>query len=300
MRDGLSRRRLYSCSGDKVDIDLEAKGNPPLTLNYFLSYGSHFDNKTLNIAPGRSQISIDVPKELSSESGASGRMSITLLSIQDGDGRVRKLPAPTVEVDIHRQKPTVRFAKSDRAVITEGETARAPLRLTGDAPWEVEYSLNGGESRKVTLRDANNHLTLKDAGVYRLLKVGDANCPGVVAAGDTFEIAYKPRPRVELVTSDSLTLQDKVYQHRGFCTGGEDQVALRFNGTSCPCLTPDAIGSRQSRSSTLRAKLSIHDSWSHRTAHLEISSGYRYTASAHRSWISSLRLYRTARFELPQ
>jgi nucleoporin POM152 len=230
MRDGLSRRKLYSCSGDIIDIDLEAKGNPPLSLNYLLSYGAHFDNRTVDIASGRSKISIDVPKELNSESGASGRMSVTLLSITDGDGRVRKLPAPTVEVDIHRQRPTVRFAKSDRSVITEGETARVPLRLTGDAPWEVEYSLDGGKAKKVTLRDANNHLTLKDAGVYRLLKVGDANCPGIVAADDTFEIAYKPHPNVELVTSNSLEKQDKSYRHRGFCTGGEDQVALRFNG----------------------------------------------------------------------
>lgn len=230
MRDGMSRRKLYSCSGDIVDIDLEAKGNPPLSLNYLLSYGAHFDNKTIEIASGRSKISVDVPKELNSESGASGRMSITLLSITDGDGRVRKLPAPTVEVDIHRQKPTVRFANSDRAVITEGETAKAPLRLTGDAPWEVEYSLNGGKGKKVTLRDANNHLTLKDTGVYRLLRVGDANCPGVVAADDTFEIAFKPRPKVEFVTSSSLEARGKVYRHKGFCTGGEDQVALRFHG----------------------------------------------------------------------
>lgn len=233
----MSRRRLYSCSGNVVDIDLEAKGNPPLSLNYLLSYGSHFDNKTVEISSGRSKLSIDVPKELNSESGASGRMSITLLSIQDGDGRVRKLPAPTVEVDIHRQKPTVRFAKSERVVITEGETAKAPLRLTGDAPWEVEYSLNGGKARKVSLRDANNHLTLKDAGVYRLNKVGDANCPGVVAADDTFEITFKPRPNVELASSSSLVLKDNVYRHKGFCTGGEDQVAIRFNGELSPHLS---------------------------------------------------------------
>lgn len=214
-----------------VDIDLEAKGNPPLSLNYLLSYGSHFDNKTIEVPSGRSKISVDVPKELNSESGASGRMSITLLSIRDGDGRVRKLPAPTVEVDIHRQKPSVRFAKSDRAVITEGESSRAPLRLTGDAPWEVQYSLNGGKAKKVSLRDANNHLTLQEAGVYRLVSVKDAHCPGLVTAtDDTFEIAFKPRPKVELVPSGSLTLQDKVYRHKGFCTGGEDQVALHFDG----------------------------------------------------------------------
>jgi hypothetical protein len=157
---------------------------------------------------------------------------VTLLSIQDGDGRVRKLPAPTVEVDIHRQKPTVRFAKAGRVVITEGDSAQAPLRLTGDAPWEVTYSLNGGKSKKVNLRDANNHLTLSDAGIYRLGGVRDANCPGTVALDDTFEIAYKPRPKVEIVENSAITLVGGTYRHKGFCTGGEDQVALRFNGES--------------------------------------------------------------------
>jgi len=171
-----------------------------------------------------------VPKELNSESGASGKLSVTLLSIQDGDGRVRKLPAPTVEVDIHRQKPTVRFAKAGRVVITEGESAQAPLRLTGDAPWEVVYTLNGGKPKKVSLRDANNHLTLNDAGMYRLVEVKDANCPGVVSKDDTFEIAFKPRPKVEIVSNSAISQAGNVYRHRGFCTGGEDQVALRFNG----------------------------------------------------------------------
>jgi nucleoporin POM152 len=175
-----------------------------------------------------------VPKELNSDSGASGKLSVTLLSIQDGDGRVRKLPAPTVEVDIHRQKPMVRFAKASRVVITEGDSAKAPLRLTGDAPWEVTYSLNGGKSKKVNLRDANNHLTLNDAGIYRLVEVRDANCPGTVAADDTFEIAFKPRPKVEIVESGAISLVGNTYKHKGFCTGGEDQVALRFNGESLP------------------------------------------------------------------
>jgi nucleoporin POM152 len=230
LRDGLARRKLYSCSGDTIDINLEAKGNPPLSLNYLLSYGSKFENKTLQIEAGRSKLGITVPKELNAESGASGKLSVTLLSITDGDGRIRKLPAPTVEVDIHRQKPTVRFAKTGLATITEGESTRAPLRLTGDAPWEVEYALNGGKAKKISLRDANNHLTLKDAGVYRLIQVKDANCPGVVAQDDTFEVAFKPRPMVELVSNSDISVKDGSYRHKGFCTGGEDQVALRFDG----------------------------------------------------------------------
>jgi nucleoporin POM152 len=158
--DGVKRFKLFSCSGDQIDMDLEAKGTPPLTLNYLKSWGSKLENVTIEIKSGRSRIPIMVPDELGSDSGASGKLSITLVSIQDGDGRSRKLPAPTV-----------RFAKSERAVITQGDNARAPLRLTGIPPWEVSYTVNGGKEKRVTMRDANNHLSLADEGVYRLTKV---------------------------------------------------------------------------------------------------------------------------------
>lgn len=224
-----------------------------------MSYGSKFENKTVEIQAGRSKLDLIVPKELNAESGASGKLSVTLLSIQDGDGRVRKLPAPTVEVDIHRQKPTVRFAKAGRNVIVEGESAQAPLRLTGDAPWEVTYSLNGGKAKKVSLRDANNHLTLSDAGIYRLVEVKDANCPGTVAQDDTFEIAYKPRPKVEIVDSGSISLVGGTWKHKGFCTGGEDQVALRFNGESRPLTDSDCQDKDHTRlhTDTLRGDIPV-------------------------------------------
>lgn len=169
--DGIRRLRLYSCSGDQVDLELEAKGTPPLTLNYLKSWGSRSENITIDIKPGRSRIPIPIPAELSSDTEASGKLSVVLVSIRDGDGRSRQLPAPILEVDIQRQKPTVRFAKSEKVIITEGDTARAPLRLSGDAPWEVSYTFNGGREKKVILRDANNYLTLAEEGIYRLTKV---------------------------------------------------------------------------------------------------------------------------------
>ena len=45
-----------------------------------------------------------VPDELSDEKGGSGKMAITLLSVEDRNGCVRKLPAPTVDVEIDRKK----------------------------------------------------------------------------------------------------------------------------------------------------------------------------------------------------
>ncbi len=51
-----------------------------------------------------------------------------------------------------------------------------------------------------------------------------------MSAESTFEVDFKPRPKVELVQTVSIKKDQKVYRHQGFCAGEEDQVALRFDG----------------------------------------------------------------------
>ncbi|WVW80225.1 hypothetical protein I302_102203 [Kwoniella bestiolae CBS 10118] len=225
------KHTLFFCDGDQVDVDIEARGIAPLKLAYIKSWATRSDNVTVPITNGRSKISVPVPEELSAKSGANGRLTIALVSIEDGNGCVRKLNAPAIEVDIKRQKPTARFAKSQKVIITEGEVAKAPLRLTGEAPWDLTYSINGKE-RKITVRDPNNHLSFSDKGVYKLVKIKDAHCEGDISSSDsTFEIDFKPRPVVSLQQTPGITLSSpNAFKHKGLCAGQEQQVALKFTG----------------------------------------------------------------------
>ncbi|WVN90719.1 uncharacterized protein L203_105961 [Cryptococcus depauperatus CBS 7841] len=230
----IAKRTLWSCDGDEVDIDVEARGIPPLKLTYLKSFGISAENATVQIPLGRSRVSIPVPSSLASDSENSGRLSISLLSVEDGNGCVRKLETPGFEIDIKRIKPTARLAKVGREVITEGETVKVPLRLTGEAPWDVTYSLNGQETT-LTVRDPNSQLSLKDMGVYRLVNVKDAHCAGRILSADfTFEIAYKPRPKMSLQESEMVshvgTGPDNLYRHKDLCAGQEEQIALKFTG----------------------------------------------------------------------
>jgi nucleoporin POM152 len=89
-------------------------------------------------------LQVPLPKTLQDGEGGSGKFTITLLSVEDGNGCVRKLPAASIEVEVNREKvclkylnsadiqPTARFAKREKLVITEGDTVRASLRLTGE------------------------------------------------------------------------------------------------------------------------------------------------------------------------
>ncbi|KAK4690061.1 hypothetical protein P7C73_g21, partial [Tremellales sp. Uapishka_1] len=227
------RKTLFSCSGDLVDLDVEAKGSGPLKLVYVKSWGggAKVENVTVELASGTTTLQVPVPDELTAEKGKSGKFSISLLSIEDGNGCVRKLAVQPVEVDINRQRPTARFARSENVIVTEGDQVKAQLRLTGEAPWEVTYTRDDRAEKTVKLRDANNHLTFSEKGVYRLTGIKDSSCRGdVVSSESTYEIQYKPRPSVAIVESASLRNQNGVYKHVGLCSGEEDQVALKFDG----------------------------------------------------------------------
>jgi nucleoporin POM152 len=109
------------------------------------------------------------------------------------------------------------------------------------------------------MRDPNNNLSFDKKGVYELIKVSydnlvvgiesetephqvkDAHCEGDVMKSDsTFEIDYKPRPSVEIVTSHLLREKKGNYHHKGLCAGEEDQVAVHFSGQ----LNPSSNASR--------------------------------------------------------
>lgn len=154
-----------------IGIWLTRQGIAPLRLTYHKLWDSKVENVTVDVPVGRSSVTVQVPDQMSAAAGGSGKFTIALLSIVDGNGCERRLSAPAFEVDIDRRRPTARFAKSDKTVVTEGETVRPALRLTGTAPWEVSYSLNGGQEKRVVMRDPNNNLSLDEKGVYRLTKV---------------------------------------------------------------------------------------------------------------------------------
>ena len=128
-------------------------------------------------------------------------------------------------------QPTAKFASTDNVVITEGESYKAPLRLTGTGPWTVTYDIDGRSPQRVPLHDPNGHLTLNRKGQYRLVEVRDENCPGLVSdSANTFNVNFKARPTFNFQPSSNVVSDGKVWRHVGTCAGQEGDVALVFAG----------------------------------------------------------------------
>ncbi|KAL7424677.1 hypothetical protein Q5752_000361 [Cryptotrichosporon argae] len=221
---------LFACSGDEVHVDLELNGNDPLLLAYRIAWGTRSQEHTVSLESGKHRLTVPVPEDLKAGTGAYGKLSLVLVTVEDAKGCVKRLPPRTIEVDINRQKPTVRFAKPATNTIKDGQEIEAPLRLTGQGPWEITYEINGQPfARPITVRRPNQTLRFAREGTYRLTSVKDAHCEGTVEGGD-FVIRFKPRPEVALVPHPDVVEAAGVYRHRGLCAGEEDQVALRFTG----------------------------------------------------------------------
>lgn len=223
--------QYWACSPDKVDVDLEIKGNDPLKLTYRTSWGHNSENVTIPVKSGKQTVTVPLPEELEAKSGNTGHFAVTLMSVEDAKGCVKRLSSHQVEAQIDRIVPTARFAKSQSVVVKEGETVDAPLRLTGHGPWEVTYALDGKNQKPIRLNNHNSALRFSHKGRYTLAAVSDRYCSGQTEVGD-YQIDFKPRPSAHLAESAMVKKEGNVYRHVGLCAGERDAVGIRFDGAS--------------------------------------------------------------------
>lgn len=184
---------IWSCDGETVEAEIELKGAPPYTIVYQILGEKAHTVKDINSA--RAVLDVDIPSQYITKGGS---FTLSLVSITDGNGCLRNLTVPDLNIEVHRTKPTVKFYSADqqyKLVGREGEPFRIPMRLTGNGPWKIEYSLNGRTSlsEEKTVFSPNAHLEVTQAGEYQLLAIHDQHCPGTVESG-RFKVEWLPRP----------------------------------------------------------------------------------------------------------
>lgn len=164
-------------------------------------------------------------------------------------------------VEVRRTKPTARFhgTEGSRSVlIRDGESAKIPLRLSGERvsfskadtnpgstalilpshtqPWTITYeppSANGRSSGpvRVTAQQPNAEIEIKRAvpGSYRLLSVRDKYCPGDVSETE-WSVRTLPRPSLSLDEKAGRVVRNGSLVRPGVCLNTADSVPIRFEG----------------------------------------------------------------------
>ncbi|KAI0784950.1 hypothetical protein C8Q75DRAFT_809502 [Abortiporus biennis] len=233
---GRSKRRISSCSGNTVDVNVELRGTGPWNLDVQVvgPKGSEIIH-VKNITTPKKTIQVPIPSIIDRDGGS---FEIDLVSVEDSYGCKRPVTVTGIAVNVRRIKPTAKFYGSqDRRQVTilEGDHASLPLRLTGDGPWRVKYRLLQDPTKihSIVATSANEELRVEQEGTYEILNISDLQCPGtVVEDSATYRVSWVPRPAAKLSPEIQATYEAYNGSHilPPICEGIPDHVDLDLTG----------------------------------------------------------------------
>ncbi|KAL8711117.1 MAG: hypothetical protein Q9220_004498 [cf. Caloplaca sp. 1 TL-2023] len=227
--DPYSARR--TCIGEPVSVDIQLLGEPPWRLYWELVHrGRRQKHQTDGIEDNIYTLKTD---QLTS----GGDYSLALTAVSDKSGcKVSLEQEKKIEVGLQRPKAAFGLIEGQRSTLAlEGRTVKLPLRLQGEPPWTIGYrnlKSSGEDIRTSLFGDSNDAIDVKETGVYELIKVDDASCPGNVdAAASRFIVDWIPRPSIQLSESAAVEHVHNGYKKEDICAGDEDAIELSFTGS---------------------------------------------------------------------
>ncbi|OCH96431.1 hypothetical protein OBBRIDRAFT_718237 [Obba rivulosa] len=236
LRGTTGKKRINTCSGSLVDVDVELKGTGPWNLELQAVGPKKADTiKVTGITTDKKTVHVPIPKDVDVEGGT---FEIDLVSVEDAYGCKRGLSVPGVSVNVRRVQPTARFygaTEKRNVTILDYEQASLPLRLTGDGPWRLKYRRVEVPERvhSATLQSPNAELRVTDQGLYEIIEVSDSQCPGTVVKEDaTYRVNHVLRPSAKLSSEVQFTYEPYNGSHilPPICEGLHDHVDLDLKG----------------------------------------------------------------------
>ncbi|KAF5384775.1 hypothetical protein D9615_001264 [Tricholomella constricta] len=190
-----NKRRISSCDGDTVSVDVDLRGTGPWNLEMQVVGPRSSENiQVQGIETSRKIIDIPIPKGLDNDGET---FEINIVSIEDAYKCKRHVSVPGISVNVRGVKPTVKFYSSGskrHATVLENEPASLPLRLTGDGPWQIKYrQAEDNRILRTILSNPNDNLVVTQKGIYEILEARS-----VIADASTYEVKWIPRPSAKL------------------------------------------------------------------------------------------------------
>ncbi len=116
-------------------------------------------------------------------------------------------------------KPQPTAVISNNGTVCQEDTFPINISLTGTAPWNLTYAINGVSQPSVNIASSPYTLNAASAGTYTIVSVTDANlCSGTGIGNAT--VSYYPVPTATLSGTTSV------------CTGGSALLTVSLTGTS--------------------------------------------------------------------
>ena len=219
-----------ACIGESTSFALHLSGEPPWSLEYEIVRGTK--KRKFTIENLQSEYYTLWTEKLTE----GGEHSLSLTSVSDISG-CKAFLEQEAKIQVRHQRPKASFGYLDgkRSTLTlEARKVNLPVRLTGEAPWTINY-------RKVTdpidlrqkklLQNKNDVLEAPAQGIYEIIDVKDAFCPGTVeSSASRFEVSWIPRPSIRVAESSSIEVQEDRYVKKAVCEEDQDSLEVLLTG----------------------------------------------------------------------
>lgn len=218
------------CLDSNVDLDVILTGEPPFNLEWEVV---HDGKRKTERVTGLETKSYTIKTPTFTKGG---EYILALSSVQDQRG-CKSFLEDQVKIIVRRQRPRGSFGLIEQKhsiMAVEDDALRLPLRLQGDGPWTVSYKNLNDSAGIITkeIKQPNGFLMVKTRGVYELLDIKDAHCPGTVEpAGSTFQVEWFPRPEISIVETESVSMTGGVYMKQEVCEGDIDGFEVNLQGS---------------------------------------------------------------------
>ena len=220
---------VQACLDQAVTIDVRLFGDFPWKLEYELVQGGK--RKKISVQSDAPTYSIVTPPFSSG-----GQQFLILTNVQDRSGCPQSI-REELTINVRHERPRAAFGEINgrhEILALEGKPIRLPLRLKGNGPWTVEIMNQdiASSPSPVTLRQANDAISIDRSGTYEIISVHDT-CPGVVdPTANTFKVSWIDRPALFIPDSAAMKEDERTYRRSDVCEGDEDALLIALEGTS--------------------------------------------------------------------
>jgi nucleoporin POM152 len=217
-----------TCIDRQASFDVTLVGTQPFNLEYEVVHNGKRKKYSLP------DVNDNVVRLETEPLTDGGDYTLGLVSITDQMG-CKELLEEERKFTVRHQKPKVGFGYIDagRSVNThEGDKVHLPLRLVGEPPWNVKYLDSNGKEQVLRATNANDKIVVDREGVYKLLDVFDASCPGLVDdSAKEFTVSWIPRPELRIAPNEIKDRKGNTFIREEVCQGDEDAVEVLFKGS---------------------------------------------------------------------
>lgn len=221
-----------ACIGEPVAFDLALTGESPFLLEYELVHrGRRLKRTVKEIAESLYELKTEPLID-------GGDYVLALTTITDATGCKQSLDAETTfQVVLQRPRASFGLMEGQRSIAAlENSGVKLPLRLQGEAPFHLRFRRKEDPSGTITeqhLWSTNGEIEVKQQGVFELVSVHDASCPGSVDVNaKEFSVSWVPRPKAGLSNSPLIDVTRNPPEKKAVCEGDEDATGISFTGTA--------------------------------------------------------------------